>query len=146
MFEHIEACMCGLTAGDSVPRAAIDDVAVRLEVLVVAHAAVGVGHRQVGGGIDGGQPAEEGVVRRRRVLLGGPVPGAVEGVGDHQLPAVEVGAEHKGDVLHPADDSTGLWGDLTGGWMGSCVISHSFNQHSAKCGTSATCQLLVSNK
>lgn len=98
----------GLTAWDGVPGATVDDVAVLLEVLVVADSAVGVGHHQVGGGVDGGQPAEEGVVGGGRVLLRRPVPGAVEGVGDHQLAAVQVGAQHEGDVLHPADDSAGL--------------------------------------
>ena len=95
------------------PGAAVDDVVVRLEVLVVADAAVGVGHHQVGGGVDGGQPAEEGVVRRGRVLLRGPVAGAVEGIRDHQLAAVEVRAEHEGNVLHPADDGASLWSNLT---------------------------------
>ena len=86
------------------PGAAIDDVARALEVVHVAHAAVGVEHGEVGGGVDGGQPAEEGVVGAGRVLLGRPVLGAVVGVHHHQLPAVQVGAQHEGDVLHPADD------------------------------------------
>lgn len=94
------------------PGSAVDDVVVLLEVLVVALAPLGVGHHQVGGGVDGGEPAEEGVVRRGRVLLRGPVPGAVEGVRHHQLAAVQVGAEHEGDVLHPADDGARLWGNL----------------------------------
>lgn len=104
----------GLTAGDGVPGAAVDDVVVGLEVLVVAVAAVGVGHHPVGGGVDGGQPAEEGVVRRGGVLLGDPVPGAVVGVRDHQLSPVEVGAEHEGDLLHPVDDGSRHWRNLEG--------------------------------
>lgn len=104
----------GLTAGDRVPGPPVDDVVVLLEVLVVAVAAVGVGHHQVGGGVDGGQPAEESVVRRGGVLLRGPVAGAVVGVGDHQLPPVEVGAEHEGNLLHPVDDGARLRGDLSG--------------------------------
>lgn len=96
------------------PGSSVDDVVVRLEVLVVAHAAVGVGHHQVGGGVDGGQPAEESVVRRGGVLLRGPVPGAVEGVRDHQLPPVEVRTEDEGNVLHPADDGTSLRCNLRG--------------------------------
>lgn len=101
-----------LTAGDGVPGSPVDDVVVLLEILVVAKAAVGVGHHQVGGGVDGGQPAEESVVRRGRVLLRGPVPGAVVRVRHHQLPPVQVGAEHEGNLLHPVDDSSGLRGDL----------------------------------
>lgn len=101
-----------LTAGDGVPGSPVDDVVVLLEILVVAKAAVGVGHHQVGGGVDGGQPAEESVVRRGGVLLRGPVPGAVVRVRDHQFPPVQVGAEHEGNLLHPVDDSSSLWGDL----------------------------------
>jgi len=104
----------GLTAGDGVPGAAVDDVVVCLEVLVVADAAVGVGHHQVSGGVDGGQPAEESVVRRGRVLLGGPVPGAVVGVRDHQLSPVEVCTQHEGDLLHPVDDGSRHWCNLGG--------------------------------
>lgn len=113
----------GLTARDGVPCATVDDVAVLLEVLVVAYTAVGVGHHQVGGGVDGGQPAEEGVVGGRRVLLRRPVPGAVEGVSDHQLTAVQVGAQHKRDVLHPADNGAGLWRHLQVDGWGSGVMS-----------------------
>lgn len=90
------------------PGSAVDDVVVGLKVLVVADAAVRVGHHQVGRGVDGGQPAEESVVRRGRVLLRGPVTGTVEGIRDHQFSPVEVRAEHEGDVLHPADDGTSL--------------------------------------
>lgn len=104
----------GPTAGNGVPGAPVDDVVVLLEVLVVADAAVGVGHHQVSGGVDGGQPAEEGVVCRGGVLLRGPVAGAVVGVCDHQLSPVEVGAEHEGNLLHPVDDSARLRGDLSG--------------------------------
>lgn len=94
------------------PGSSIDDVVVRLEVLVVADAAVGVGHHQVGGGIDSGQPAEESVVCRRGVLLRGPVAGAIVGIRNHQLSAVEVCTEHEGNVLHPVDDGSGLWCNL----------------------------------
>ena len=94
------------------PGAAVNDVARALEVVHVAHAAVGVQHGQVGGGVDGRQPAEEAVVRAGRVLLGRPVLGAVVGVHHHQLPAVEAGAQHEGDVLHPADDRPRLWRHL----------------------------------
>lgn len=103
-----------LTAGNGVPGSPVDDVVVLLEILVVADAAVGVGHDQVRGGVDGGQPAEEGVVGRGRVLLRGPVAGAVVGVRDHQFPPVEVGAQHEGDLLHPVDDGARFWGDLAG--------------------------------
>lgn len=96
------------------PGSPVDNVVVLLEVLVVADAAVGVGHRQVSGGVDGGQPAEEGVVCGGGVLLRGPVACAVVGVNDHQFPTVEVGAEHEGNLLHPVDDSARLWGDLSG--------------------------------
>ena len=112
----------GLTAGDGVPRSAVDDVVVFLEVLVVAQASLGVGHHQVGGGVDGGQPAEEGVIRRGRVLVRNPVPGAVVGIRDHQLSTVEVGAEHEGDVLHPADHGSGHRGNLDGGGRESPVL------------------------
>lgn len=101
-----------LTAGDGVPGPPVDDVVVLLEILVVANAAVGVGHHQVSGGVDGGQPAEEAVVCRGGVLLWGPVTCAVVGVRDHQFPPVEVGAEHEGNLLHPVDDSSSLWGHL----------------------------------
>lgn len=97
------------------PGSAVDDVVVRLEVLVVAHAAVGVGHHQVGRGVDGGQPAEESVVRRGGVLLRGPVTGAVEGVRNHQFSPVEVRAEHEGNILHPVDHGTSLRCNLAGG-------------------------------
>lgn len=109
----------GLTAWNGVPGATVNDVAVLLEVLVVTDTAVRVGHHQVGGGVDGGQPAEEGVVGGGRVLLRRPVPGAVKGVGDHQLATMQVGAQHKGDILHPADDGAGLWRHLhVNGWDG----------------------------
>lgn len=104
-----------LTAGDGVPGSTVDDVAVCLEVLVVAEAAVGVGHHQVSGGVDGGQPAEESVVCCGGVFLRGPVAGAVEGIRNHQFPAVEVRAEHEGNVLHPADDGAGLRCNLDSG-------------------------------
>lgn len=107
-------CTRRLTAGDGVPGPAVDDVVVRLEVLVVADAPVRVGHHQVCGGVDGGQPAEESVVGRGGVFLRGPVTGAVEGIRDHQFPPVEVRAEHEGDVLHPADDGARLRCDLGG--------------------------------
>lgn len=97
------------------PGSPVDDVVVLLEILVVADAAVGVGHDQVSGGIDGGQPAEESVVCRGGVLLRGPVAGAVVGVCDHQFSPVEVGAEHEGNLLHPVDESARLWGDLKDG-------------------------------
>ncbi len=80
----------------------------------MAHAAVRVGHHQVSGGVDGGQPAEESVVRRGGVFLRGPVTGAVEGIRDHHFSPVEVRTEHEGNVLHPADNGTGLWCDLGG--------------------------------
>lgn len=96
------------------PGSAVDDVVVCLEVLVVADAAVWVGHRQVSGGVDGGQPAEESVVRRGGVLLRGPVSGAVEGIRDNQFSPVEVRTQHEGNILHPADDGSGLWGNLGG--------------------------------
>lgn len=80
----------------------------------MAHAAVGVGHHQVSGGVDGGQPAEESVVRRGGVLPRGPVTGAVVGIRDHQFSPVEVRTEHEGNILHPADDGTGLWSNLRG--------------------------------
>lgn len=96
------------------PGPPVDDVVVLLEVFVVAEAAVGVGHHQVGGGVDGGQPAEESVVCRGGVLLRGPVAGAVVGVADYQFPPVEVGAEHEGNLLHPVDDCARLRGDLSG--------------------------------
>lgn len=99
------------------PGSPVDDVVVLLEILVVADAAVGVGHDQVSGGIDGGQPAEESVVCRGGVLLRGPVAGAVVGVCDHQFSPVEVGAEHEGNLLHPVDESARLWGDLKDGAM-----------------------------
>lgn len=91
------------------PGPPIDDVVVHLEVLVVAEASVGVGHHQVSGGVHGGQPAEEGVVGRGGVLLGGPAHGAVKGIRDHQLPPMKVSTEHEGNILHPADDRTRLW-------------------------------------
>lgn len=84
----------------------------------MADAAVGVGHHQVSRGVDGGQPAKESVVRRGGVLLRGPVTGAVEGVRNHQFPAVEVRTEHKRNILHPVDDGTSLWSNLAGGWIG----------------------------
>lgn len=95
------------------PGSAVDDVVVRLEVLVVADAAVRVGQHQMGGGVDGGQPAEEGVVCSGGVFLGGPVPSTVERVRNDQLSAVEVGTEHEGNILHPADDGSCLWSNLS---------------------------------
>lgn len=101
-----------LTAGDGVPGSSVDDVAVCLEVLVVTDAAVGVGHHQVRRGVDGGQPAKEGVVCCGGVFLRGPVTGAVKRIRDHELSTVEVRTEDEGNVLHPADDCTGLWCNL----------------------------------
>lgn len=95
------------------PGSAIDDVVVRLEVLVVADAAVRVGQYQMGGGVDGGQPAEEGIICSGGVFLGSPVPSTVKRVGNNQLSAVEVGTEHEGNILHPADDGSCLWGNLS---------------------------------
>ena len=94
------------------PGSSVNDVVVLLEVFRVADPPIRVGHDQVGGGVDRGQPAEETIVSCRGVFLRGPVPGAVEGVGNHQFPPVEVGTQDKGDVLHPADDRTCLWGHL----------------------------------
>lgn len=81
----------------------------------MAHATVGVGHHQVRGGVDGGQPAEESVVRRGGVLPRDPAAGAVVGVRNHQFPPMEVRAEHEGDILHPVDDSASLWCNLMSG-------------------------------
>lgn len=78
----------------------------------MADAAVGVGHHQVGGGVDGGQPAEESVVRSGGVFLGSPITRAVEGIRNHQLASVEVRTEHEGNILHPADDGSSLWCNL----------------------------------
>lgn len=97
------------------PGPPIDNVLVGLEVLVVTDAAVRVGQHQVGGSVDGGQPAEEGVICSGGVLLGGPITGAVERIGDDQFPSVEVCAEDKRDVLHPADDGAGLRSHLGAG-------------------------------
>lgn len=80
----------GLTAWNSVPGTTINYVAVLLEVLVVTDTTVWIGHHQVSGSIDGSQPAKEGVVGSRGILLWRPVPGAVKGVGDHQLTAMQV--------------------------------------------------------
>lgn len=101
-----------LTARDGVPGSTVDDVVVCLEVLVVTHAAVGVGHHQVSRGVDGGKPTKEGIICCGGVFLGGPVTGAVEWIRNHQLPTMEVRAEHEGNILHPADDSAGLWCNL----------------------------------
>lgn len=100
------------TARYSVPGSPIDDVVVHLKVVIVAYAAVRIGHGQVGGGVDSGQPAEETIVCGGGVLLGGPVLRAVERVGDHKLTPMEVGAQHKWNVLHPVDDSTCLRSNL----------------------------------
>lgn len=62
----------------------------------------------IGAGVRRGQPAEEALVGGGRVLARRPVPRHVVGVGDHQLAAVQVGAQHKRDVLHPVDDGAGL--------------------------------------
>lgn len=102
-----------LTAWDGVPGSSVDDVVVHLEVLVVADAAVRVGQHQVSRSVDSGQPAEECVVCSGGVLLGGPVTGAVEGIRNNQLSTVEVGTEHEGNILHPADDSSCLWCNLS---------------------------------
>lgn len=62
----------------------------------------------IGAGVRRGQPAEDALISRGRVLTRLPVPRHVVGVGDHQLSAVEVRAENKRDVLHPVDNGSGL--------------------------------------
>lgn len=69
----------------------------------------------IGAGIGDGQPTEEALVRGGRVLLRRPVAGHVKRIRDHQLSTVKVGAEHKRDFVHPADDGSGLGCHLPGG-------------------------------
>lgn len=108
------------TAGHRVPVSAVYDVVLPSEVLVVARPAVWIGHDVVGAGIDGGEPAEEAVVRGGRVFPRSPVSRHVEGVRDHQLPAVQVSAQYEGDGLHPANHRARLRGHLQPRTMTQC--------------------------
>lgn len=114
-MQDADVCVSPIrTAGDSVPAGAVDDVVVLQEVLVVAGPSVRVGHDLVGAGVDRGQPAEEAVVGGGSVLVGGPVPGHVKWVGDHQLSAMQVGTQYKRDGLHPVYHCARFRGDLRG--------------------------------
>lgn len=71
----------------------------------------------IGAGVRCGQPAEEALVGGGRVLAGRPVSRHVVGVSDHQLAAVQVGAQHERDVLHPVDDCSGFRRHLEAEWQ-----------------------------
>jgi len=62
----------------------------------------------IGAGVCCGQPAEEALIRSGCVLTRRPVPGHIIRVGDHQLSSVEAGSKNERNILHPADDSSGL--------------------------------------
>lgn len=94
------------------PISAVYDVVLPSEVLVVARPAVSIGHDVVGAGVDGGEPAEEAVVRGGGVLASSPVSCHVEGVCDHQLATMQVGAQYERDRLHPGDHQARLRGNL----------------------------------
>lgn len=94
------------------PVSAVYDVVLLNEVLVVAWPSVWIGHDVVGAGVDGGEPAEEAVIRSGGVFAWSPVSRHVERVRYHQLTAMQVGAQYKRDRLHPADHSTCLRGHL----------------------------------
>lgn len=100
------------TAWHRVPVSAVDDVVLPSEVLVVAWPSVWIGHGVVGAGVDGGEPPEEAVVWGWGVFASSPVTCHVEWVRDHQLTAVQVGAQYEGNGLHPPDHSTCLRGNL----------------------------------
>jgi len=102
-----------LTAGSGVPGGPVDGAVLLGEVLGVADAAAGVGHQPVGGGIGEGQPAEDVVVGGGALLLDralGARPVVREG--DHQLPALQVAAQHEGHLLHPRRQRPRLHGNL----------------------------------
>lgn len=101
-----------LTARYSVPAGSVYNVIVTEEVLIVARPSIRVGHHMVCAGVNSGQPAEETLVCSGSVLFWSPISGHVEGVRDHQLSSVEVSAEYKRDILHPADDRSRFWSHL----------------------------------
>lgn len=90
------------------PVSAVYDVVLPNEILVVAWPSVWIGHDVVGAGVDGGEPAEEAVIRGGGVFAWSPVSRHVERVRHHQLTAMQVGAQYKGDRLHPVDHCTCL--------------------------------------
>lgn len=102
-----------LTAGRRVPGRPVDGAVLLGEVLGVTHPPVGIGHQPVGGGVGEGEPAEDVVVRGGCLFPGHPWgTGFVVGEGHHQLPSLEVPAQHKGHLLHPGDQSPCLHGNL----------------------------------
>lgn len=70
----------------------------------------------IGAGVRCGQPTEEALVGGGRVLARRPVPRHVVGIRDHQLAAVQVGAQYERDVLHPVNDGSGFRRHLEDEW------------------------------
>lgn len=61
-------------------------------------------HGPVSASVDSAEPAKHGIIRGGCEFSGSPRgPSHVERVGHHELAPVEVGAQHKGDPLHPLD-------------------------------------------
>lgn len=98
------------------PGRSVDGAVLLGKVLCVADPSVGISHQAVGGCIGEGQPAEDVVIRGGGLLPAHPLgAGFVVREGHHQLPSLEVTAQHERDLLHPCYQSPCLHGNLQWG-------------------------------
>lgn len=95
------------------PGRAIDGAIFLGKILCVADPLAGVGHPAVGGRVREGQPAEDVIIwgggRRPAHPLGASF---IVREGHHQLPSLEVTAQHKGYLLSPGNQSPRLHSNL----------------------------------
>lgn len=105
-----------LTACRSVPGRSVDGAVLLGKILCVAGPLVGISHQAVGGRVGEGQPAEDMVIWGGGLLPGHPLGASfVVREGHHQLPSLEVTAQHKGHLLHPCNQSPCLHSNLQQG-------------------------------
>lgn len=98
------------------PGRPVDGAVLLGEIFRVANPPVGGRHQAVGGRVGEGQPSEDVVVRSRGLLPGHPLGASfVVREGHHQLPSLDVTAQHEGYLLHPCDQSPRLHGNLQQG-------------------------------
>jgi len=99
-----------------VPGRSVDGAVLLGKFFRVADPLVDGRHQAVGGRVGEGQPAEDVVIRGGGLLPGHPLgSGFVVREGHHQLPSLDVTAQHKGHLLHPCDQSPRLHGNLQRG-------------------------------
>lgn len=101
------------------PGRSVDGAVLLCKIFCVADPLVGISHQAVGGRVGEGQPAEDVVIRGGGLLPGHPLGASfVIREGHHQLPSLEVTAQHIGHLLHPCYQSPCLHGNLQRGHRG----------------------------